>query len=579
MSDAENSNPEPSNPGTVDAGTIDVDVLIVGAGPVGLLGGILAAEHGLRTLVVERRVGPQRSPAAHVVNARTFEICRQAGLDMDRIADACQDPVDAGHVNFLTALNGQLIGRMPFERQGDENLALTPTPLRNLSQHRFEPILVDELRSRADAELRYTHQWETSTADADGVTSTITDLDRKVPIEVRSRFVIGCDGASSRVRKMLDIEMLGPPLLQCTLAINFAADLRALVADRPGVLHFILDPAASGVFVQHDVAKDWVFMHGIDPSTESVDDYDDARCLEVIRKAAGTDVEATILGRGTWWMSAQTASSMGEGRIFLAGDAAHRFPPTGGLGLNSGVADIHGLLWRLGAIEAGWADPKLLDSYEQERLPVARHNSDQSLMNSMKMLHLAEALGLDTEPTTEQLRRTIANPAKADAIAEAVELQEEHFDLVGLQLGYVYEDERAAEAASGERSTAREYLPSARPGARLPHAWLLGGDGRSGDGRPVDRCSTLDLIDLSRPTLLSFGEHHVWERAAAGEVPITHVRLGDDSLAPEEWRELCGVEPSGALLVRPDQHVAFRAVDVGAAGELSAALRTVSGRG
>lgn len=133
-----------------DAATaeLDVDVLIVGGGPVGLLGGILAARHGLTALVVERRDGPRTAPAAHVVNARTYEICRQAGLDMGRIRAAGKDPVDAGHVNFVTRLAGDLIGRLPFERQGDECLEHTPTPLRNLSQHRFEPILVDELRRR-----------------------------------------------------------------------------------------------------------------------------------------------------------------------------------------------------------------------------------------------------------------------------------------------------------------------------------------------------------------------------------------------------------------------------------------------
>ncbi|MEM8902403.1 MAG: FAD-dependent monooxygenase [Actinomycetota bacterium] len=557
---------------TTDAGPddlIEVDVLIVGAGPVGLLGGILAATHGLRALVVERRSGPQRSPAAHVVNARTFEICRQAGLDMERIADACQSPAEAGHVNLLTNLSGHLIGRLPFERQGDEQLAVTPTPLRNLSQHRFEPILADELRARDGAALRYSYRWETSTTDADGVTSTVTDLERDSAITVRSSFVIGCDGAGSHVRRLLDIEMLGPPLLQCTLAINFAADLRDFLVDRPGVLHFVLDPAADGVFVQHDVADDWVFMHGIDPSTESADDYDDDRCLEILRAAAGADVDAKILGRGTWWMTAQTASSMGGGRIFLAGDAAHRFPPTGGLGLNSGVADVHGLLWRLAAIESGWADPDLVDSYERERLPVARHNSDQSLTNAMKMLHLVEALGLDVEPTTEQLLRAIDDDDRATAIAEAVALQEEHFDLVGLQLGYVYEEGAlVAEAPTAAPSSPRRYVPSARPGARLPHAWLDVGCGRS----------TLDLIDVSAPTLLSFGEHEAWRAAATDDVPIVHVRLGVDRPAPAGWRDLCEVGPSGALLVRPDQHVAFRAGDVGEAGELPAALDAVAGR-
>ena len=149
----------------------------------------------------------------HVVSARTFEICRQAGLDMEAILGATKDPKDAGHVNFVTRLTGDLIGRLPFERQGDACLEHTPTPLRNLSQHRFEPILVDELRASPGVELRYQHQWEHSEEVGDAVVSEVVDLTSGETTSVRSRFVIVCDGAGSRVRKQLGIEMQGPPLL------------------------------------------------------------------------------------------------------------------------------------------------------------------------------------------------------------------------------------------------------------------------------------------------------------------------------------------------------------------------------
>lgn len=547
--------------------TVDVDVLIVGAGPVGMLGGILASRLGLTAMVVERRDGPQTSPAAQVVNARTYEICRQAGLDMDRIFAAGKDQADSGHVNFVTRLGGELIGRLPFERQGDACLEFTPTPLRNLSQHRFEPILADELRASPGVELRYEHQWEHSEELDDGVVSDIVDLGSGDTIRVRSRYVIGCDGAGSRVRKLLGIEMVGPPLLQCYLMIHFAANLRALTADRPGVLHFVIDPEASGAFIAHDVESDWVFMHGIDPSHESGDDYDDDRCLEVIERAAGTALDAEILGKGTWWMSSQTADSMGRGRIFLAGDSAHRFPPTGGLGLNSGVQDIHGLLWRIGAIIGGRAADALLDSYEIERIPVAQNNAHQSLMNAIKLVELPAALGIDAEPTTERLHASLADPSKADAIAAAVELQREHFDLFGLQLGYVYgEGAVVSDGPPVEAASASEYEPSARPGARMPHAWLhdLGG------------ASTLDLVPIDRPVLFSFGDHDAWARAL-GAADVAIVRIGVDTSALEAWRALCAVEDSGALLVRPDQHVAWRARNIGQSPELGRALGVVAG--
>ncbi len=547
---------------------VDVDVLIVGAGPVGMLGGILASRQGLSALVVERRDGPQTAPAAHVVNARTYEICRQAGLDMDRIHAAGKDPADAGHVNFVTRLGGELIGRLPFERQGDSCLDFTPTPLRNLSQHRFEPILADELGASAGAELRYRHQWEHSDQVGDAVMSDILALDTGETTRVRSRYVVGCDGAGSRVRKMLGIEMQGPPLLQCFLMIHFAANLRALTADRPGVLHFVLDPEASGAFVAHDVDSDWVFMHAIDPVVESAEDYDDARCLGVIERAAGTELSAEILGKGAWWMSSQTADSMGEGRMFLAGDAAHRFPPTGGLGLNSGVQDIHGLMWRIAAVCGARASSELLASYGTERLPVAHNNAHQSLTNAIKMVHLAVVLGTDVEPTTERLHASLADPAKADEIAAAVEMQREHFDLFGLQLGYVYDEGALVpEGPPGEPSSPSDYEPTARPGARMPHAWLGSTGGRS----------TLDLVPVDRPVLISFGDHEAWAEAVGAEDVVT-VRVGVDTPALDAWREVCDVDDTGALLVRPDHHVAWRARDAAQLPELSRALAVIAGR-
>jgi len=549
-------------------GAFDVDVLIVGAGPVGMLGGILASRLGLTALVAERRDGHQTSPAAHVVNARTYEICRQAGLDMERIFAAGKSKADAGHVNFVTRLTGDLIGRLPFERQGETCLEYTPTPLRNLSQHRFEPILAQELSGSRGVELCYQHQWQHSEEVDGGVVSDVVDLSTGDAIKVRSRYVVGCDGAGSRVRKLLGIEMVGPPLLQCYLMIHFAANLRALTAERPAVLHFTLDPEAAGTFIAHDVESDWVFMHAIDPSAETVDDYPDQRCLDVIERAAGAKLDAEILGKGSWWMSSQIAESMGQGRIFLAGDAAHRFPPTGGLGLNSGAQDIHGLMWRIAAVVCGRASNALLDSYEIERIPVAENNAQQSLMNAIKLVELPVALGIDVEPTSERLHASLADPGKAVQIAAAVELQREHFDLFGLQLGYVYRDGAiVADGLRSEPGSASDYEPTACPGARMPHAWLDKIGGRS----------TLDLVPIDRPVLFSFGDHEAWGNSL-DTAEVAKVRVGIDTPALDGWRTVCDVGESGALLVRPDHHVAWRARSSTDLPDLGRAVAVVEGR-
>lgn len=522
---------------------LHVPYLIVGAGPVGLTAARLLANAGASCLIVERRDGPQRNPAAHVVNARTLEIFRQAGFDMSAIAAISKHPDDAGHVNFVTRLNGRLIGRLPFEQQGAECLAHTPLPLRNISQHRLEPLLAAEVAALPGVDLRYRTEWVSSTQSGDQVTSVIRDLDTGDETTITSSYVCAADGASSGVRKWLGIEMIGPASIQSFVTIHFRADLRHLLDQRPGVLHFVMDPETAGTFIAHDIDREWVFMVPFDPAIESIDDYGPERCAHVVRAAIGDDTESVdIVGSGTWHMSAQVAASMRHGRVFLMGDAAHRFPPTGGMGLNTGVADAHNLIWKMLAADNGWAPLSLLDSYEAERRPIAEINCHQSLTNAFKMIILAEALGLHPEATGTTLLAALDDPARAPMIAAAVQEQAMHFNMLGLQIGYVYGD-----TTDQHDRDPGVFAPTGSVGSRVPHAWLA-------DGR-----STLDLIDPHAFTLLTCGAHDAWSAATAqADVPLRHVALDESIGVDPTWADLCGLGTDGALLVRPDQHISWR---------------------
>ena len=530
-------------------------VLVVGGGPVGLTASLLLAQHGIDHVVVERRDGVQSAPAAHVTNARTFEILRSAGADMDRVLAACQDPAEGAWVRWVTSLVGDELGRVPFELQHriHELDDVTPTPLRNLSQHRLEPILRDHVDVLVDGLA-----WVGATQDGDGVTSTLRD-GSGATTTVRSDWVIAADGAGSRVREWLGIAMEGPDVLQHFVMIHATVDLRHLVAGRPATLYWTMDPDARGVFVAHELGSTWVFMKDWDPDQEDVASYTPERCAALFRAAAGTDdLDLVIENVRPWRMSCQIAERYGDGRVFLVGDAAHRFPPTGGMGLNTGVADVHNLVWKLAATERGWAPDGLLDTYVTERRPVAEHNAAKSLENAMRMFDVLAACGVSA--TADESRAAfdaaLATEEGRAAIAEATEGQDEHFDMLGLQLGFTYPPAPGTVVDDGTppaevANPVRQYAPSTRPGGRLPHAWV---------SRTGQRVSTLDLIGHDTYTLVTGSTG--WADAAArtdGPVPLVVVRMGEDVLDPDgTWDVVSGIGTDGAVLVRPDQHVAWR---------------------
>lgn len=527
-------------------------VLIVGAGPVGLLAALLLARQGIASMVVERRKTFGTAPKAHAVNPRTLEICESVGVSAADLRAAGASANDAGFVRFVDTLTGTEFGALPYERQDDAALAFTPFPLSNIPQPKFETALEEAVKSEPLIDLRRGVSCKVIEERGDHVMALLEGDTGKAPLRVECAYLIAADGANSPIRAQLGIEMEGPEGLQHNLMIHFEADLSKLTEARPGVLYFLFSPKTKGVLIAYEREKTWVLMHPFDPVHESPEQFDKDVCAGLIEAAIGAPVPGLVVHNiGPWVMSAQIAKTYRKGRVFLAGDAAHRFPPTGGLGLNTGAVDAQNLAWKLASVLKGEAGAGLLDTYETERRPVALVNSEQSLTNAAKLFDLFGALyGNDPAAIESHYAAIAADPRSHPGLADAVEAQRPHFDSFNLQLGYRYKSDALIDAPAllaGSEVDISEYVPSFEAGAHLPHRWVHHGGARK---------SLLDLVRVDRFLLLAGPNAIAWcdEGLALGlAVECWGADFRDDVAL---WSEVTCLEDDDAMLIRPDGHIA-----------------------
>lgn len=310
---------------------LSTQVLIVGAGPAGLLSALSLARFGIRTIVVERRIDRSDAPKAHAVNPRTLEICERLGVSADEIRAAGASFEDGGEVHFVDVLNGVCFGSLPYERQDDGARASTPWPLVNIPQPTFEQFLSARLSRVAGVSLLRGVRATRLDEHENQVVATLESDGFDAPLEVSASYVIAADGAGSDMREALGIGMTGPEALQHYMMIHFEADLRPLTATHPGLLFFTFSPDAQGVFIGYERDRTWVFMQSYDPTRENRESFDDRRCRDLVEAAAGEPIhDIKIRNVSPWTMSAQVADAYRSDRTFLVGDAAHRFPQPAG---------------------------------------------------------------------------------------------------------------------------------------------------------------------------------------------------------------------------------------------------------
>jgi 2-polyprenyl-6-methoxyphenol hydroxylase-like FAD-dependent oxidoreductase len=522
---------------------IQTTVLIVGGGPIGLLGAHLLGRRGVKTIVAEKHLQRLEAPKAHALNPRSLEICAGAGLPMDEIHAVATRTADGAFVRMMETLSAPPIGVIPYERQDEAVRALTPWPLINIEQPKFEDVVERAVVKAPNVDLKRGLEWRECLQLGEEVISTLWDRTTEQVVKIRSRYVIACDGAGSSVRDGVGIAMDGPEGIANFMMIHFEANLRAVVKDQPAILYFLFGPGLNGTLIAYDIEKTWVLMHPCGPDVTQ-DDFDEATCRAAIASAVGAEVpDLTIKGVRAWKMSAQVARRYRDGRVFLAGDAGHRFPPTGGLGLNTGIGDIDNLAWKIAAVEAGWAGADLLDSYEAERRSIAQTNMGQSLANAFRIRVLFDALGYAPDQTVdaEVFRARLADPEARAKVEEAVAFQKDHFDSLRLQLGFAYGDTLKED----DTLPISQFTPKCVVGARLPHVALA-------DGR-----STLDLVRTDGFVLLT-GSGTADVSAALSDLatPVDVLTEGVDFSARDgSWASEMGLKEDGAVLVRPDGHI------------------------
>jgi 2,4-dichlorophenol 6-monooxygenase len=540
-------------------------------------------------------------PKAHVLNQRAMEIMGDVGLAgeiYERGTPLANMRATGFYAGFAgpSSDHGRLLKKMECWGAGYTDtdwMSASPRAQANLPQIRLEPLLKRRAEEMAPGRVHFHHELTALAQDEGGVTATILDKSTGEHYRVRADWVLACDGGRS-VGPLCGIEMQGPRGLQNEVSLHISSDLSKWARDPDVLIRWIWVPESGELAVLVPMgperwgpdSEEWVFhMNYLSDDPRALDD---ATVIGDMRKALGIgDHPVTVHKVSRWSLEGVVASRFQADRVFLLGDAAHRHPPTGGLGLTSAMHDAHNLCWKIAAVIHGHAGADLLRTYEQERKPVDARNVQRSLENVFNHLVIGEKLGLMMSASAEQnwaqLRRLWNDRAEDRAhrrsVRNALATQSMEFREHVVEYGYSYESTAVVPDGSRLPSTpddVRLYQPSTRPGHPLPHAWLEDDEGR--------RLSTLDLVRPGRFLVIAGEAGEAWceaarEIAACSRAPVDAVRIGhvDGDLLDCccHWLRHREIAADGAVLVRPDRFVAWRSM--GAGSEPAAELRTALG--
>ncbi len=582
---------------------ITTDVLVIGTGPAGSATAALLSSYGIETMVVNRYRWLANTPRAHITNQRTMEVLRDLGKDVEAEAYLHATEQDLmGENVFCESLAGEEIGRMkswgkhPLSRA--EHQLSSPSHMNDLPQTFMEPLLYSTACKRG-AQGRMSTEYISHVQDADGVTTTLRDRLSNREFQVRSKYLVGADGGNSLVAEHIDTPIEGKMGVGGSMNILFRADLSKYVAHRPSVLYWVMQPGADvggigmGLVRMIRPWNEWLIVWGYDIN-EPAPEVDEAFATGVARQLVGDPkLEIELLSANVWTVNDAYATHMQKGRVFIMGDAAHRHPPSNGLGSNTSIQDAFNLSWKLAAVLKGQAGEALLDSYSVERAPIAKQIVTRANQSIGEFGPIFEALGMTGGEDIEKIKasmdaRTNAGAAgekQRAAIRDAIAFKRYEFDAHGIEMNQRYKS--AAIVTDQQMEPAFDldaelhYQPTTWPGARLPHVWVFDRD----TGAEV---STLDLCGKGSFSLLTGIGGEAWIEAARTVGTELGIKITTHVIGPRQphvdhvgdWARASEIADTGCLLVRPDQHVGWRATDMTSdpVGDIRRVLKTILAR-
>lgn len=510
--------------------TNSIPVLICGAGPCGLATSYMLNLHGIKNLVIEKHPTTSIHPKARGVNVRTMELFHIWGLEQQLRQH--QISYKSRRLLWMTGITGDILGQVALNNDLSD---ISPTNGCAVPQNFVEDTLVDALKDSKHSEIKFNTKLVQFEQHDDHVSCQLQNKLTNDEYNIQCEYLIAADGAHSPIRETLDLKMLGIPSLGAYITIYARVDLSPWLGDKQGIVYSFASKTQQGRFLMAvDHKKDWIFGQRLDDkSTPITEDY----CKSIIKSFLdGREIDIDIISHSVWDMAALNCERYDNNRIFLVGDAAHRMPPTGGMGMNTGLHDAHNLAWKLAYVLNKYADKNLLATYQAERQPVAQFTLEWSGRNAQRMFKMHEAI----------------HTGNKDLFEKGLKEQESHVNHPGLDLGFIYRSEAVyTDDLHPVEIDSDHYTPSSEPGMRAPHCEI------SINGKT---CSILNLFQKNYTLLLAEDATLTNnDLPIPSSYPLKLYRHKKDFTDPrDDFISKYNFDNYKAVLIRPDGHIAWR---------------------